>query len=55
MLHFLDRFLRQAPEAADATAMCDQIPTPAENYLYPYSEHSWAHRRSHDYGKLFGD
>jgi hypothetical protein len=34
---------------------CDQIPTPAENQLYPYSEHSCAHRRSHDFGKLFGD
>ena len=34
---------------------CDQIPTPAENQLYPYSEHSCAHRRSHNSGKLFGD
>jgi hypothetical protein len=34
---------------------CDQIPTPAENQLYPYSEHSCAHRHSHDFGKLVGD
>ena len=34
---------------------CDQIATPAENQLYPYSEHSCAHRHSHDFGKLFGD
>jgi hypothetical protein len=34
---------------------CDQIPTPAKNQLYPYSEHSCAHRHSHDFGKLFGD
>jgi hypothetical protein len=34
---------------------CDQISTPAENQLYPYSEHSCAHRHSHDFGKLFGD
>jgi hypothetical protein len=34
---------------------CDQIPTPAENQLYPYSEHSCAHCHSHDFGKLFGD
>jgi hypothetical protein len=31
---------------------CDQIPTPAENQLYPYSEHTCAHRHSHDSGKL---
>jgi len=34
---------------------CDQIPTPAENQLYPCSEHSWAHRHSHGSRKLFGD
>jgi hypothetical protein len=34
---------------------CDRIPTPAENHLYPYSEHSCAHRHSHGFGKLFGD
>jgi hypothetical protein len=34
---------------------CDQIPTPAENQLHPYSEHSCAHRHSHGFGKLFGD
>jgi hypothetical protein len=34
---------------------CDQIPTPAENQLYPYWEHSCAHRHSHDFGKLLGD
>ncbi len=34
---------------------CDQISTPAENQLYPYSEHSCAHRHSRDFGKLFGD
>jgi hypothetical protein len=34
---------------------CDRIPTPEENQLYPYSEHSCAHRHSHGFGKLFGD
>jgi hypothetical protein len=34
------------------TARCDQIPTPAENQLYPYSEHTCAHRHSHGSGKL---
>ena len=29
--------------------------TPAENQRYPYSEHSWAHRHSHDFGNLLGD
>jgi hypothetical protein len=32
---------------------CDQIPTPAENQLNPYSGHSCAHRHPHDFGKLF--
>jgi hypothetical protein len=36
-------------------ARCDEIPTPAENPLYPYSGHSCAHRRPHDSGKLFVD
>jgi hypothetical protein len=31
---------------------CDQISTPAENQLYPFSEHSCAHRHSHDSRKL---
>src|SRR4029453_5277844 len=31
---------------------CDQIPTPAENHLYPYLEHTCSHRHSHDSGKL---
>ena len=34
---------------------CDQIPTPAENQLYPYLEHTCAHRDSHGFGKLFGE
>ncbi len=34
---------------------CDQIPTPAENQLCPYSEHTCAHRHSHGSGKLFGE
>ena len=34
---------------------CDQISTPADNQLYPYSEHSCALRHSHDFEKLFGD
>ena len=38
-----------------ARQWCDQIPTPTENQLYPYSEHSCAHRHSHDFGKLSGD
>jgi hypothetical protein len=33
----------------------DQITTPVENQLHPCSEHSCAHRHSHDFGKLFGD
>ena len=48
--------LRRGPEPATPPARprwCDQIPTPAENQLYPYSEHSCAHRHSHDSGKLF--
>ena len=36
-------------------AWCDQIPTPAENQLYPYSGHSCAHRHPHGSGKLFID
>jgi hypothetical protein len=31
---------------------CDQIPALAENHLYPYLEHTCAHRHSHDSGKL---
>jgi hypothetical protein len=38
-----------------ARQWCDQIPTPTENQLYPYSEHTRAYRRSHGSGKLFGD
>jgi hypothetical protein len=34
-----------------AAALCVTIHTPAENQLYPYSEHSCAHRHSHDFGK----
>jgi hypothetical protein len=34
---------------------CDQITTPAENHLHPYSEHSCAHRHAHDLGKLLAD
>src|SRR5258705_9142797 len=34
---------------------CDQIPTPAENQLYPYLEHTCAHRHSRGFGKLFGE
>jgi hypothetical protein len=36
-----------------AAAWCDQIPTLAENQLYPYSGHSNAHRHPHGCGKLF--
>ena len=31
---------------------CDQIPTPAENQLCPYSEHTCAHRHAHGSRKL---
>jgi hypothetical protein len=31
---------------------CDQIPTPAENQLYPCSEHDCAHPQSHDFRML---
>ena len=41
------------PLGAVLPAWCDQIPTPAENQLYPYSGHSCAHRHPHDFGKLF--
>jgi hypothetical protein len=34
-------------------AWCDQIPTPGENQLHPYSGHSCAHCRPHGFGKLF--
>jgi hypothetical protein len=46
--------MRRGPEPATSAARprwCDQIPTLAENQLYPYSEHSCAHRHSHDFGK----
>src|SRR5215216_4352316 len=39
--------------ACCAAAWCDQIPTPAENQIYPYSRHSCAPRRPCDFGKLF--
>ena len=44
---------RCLPLGAVLPAWCDQIPTPAENQLYPYSGHSCAHRHPHDFGKLF--
>jgi hypothetical protein len=44
-----------APAGVVLPARCDQIPTPAENQLYPYSGHSCAHRHPHDSGKLFID
>ena len=44
---------RCLPLGAVLPAWCDQIPTPAENQLYPYSGHSGAHRHPHDSGKLF--
>src|SRR5207245_2028953 len=55
---------RNAARASESTARptfavepcrppwCDQIPTPAENQLYPYSEHTRAHPRSQRSGKL---
>lgn len=33
---------------------CDEIPTPSKNQPYPNSEHSCAHRNSHDCGTLLG-
>ena len=48
-------FFVLAAARASRPRWCDQIPTPAENQLYPYSEHSCAPRNSHDFGKLFGD
>jgi hypothetical protein len=44
-----------APAAVVLPARCDQIPTPAENQIYPYSGHSCAHRYPHDSGKLLKD
>ncbi|UPJ48746.1 hypothetical protein IVB30_37990 [Bradyrhizobium sp. 200] len=44
---------RCLPLDAVLLAWCDQIPTPAENQLYPYSGHSCAHRHPHDFRKLF--
>ena len=46
---------RGRERSACSTRLCDQIPTPAENQLDPYSEHSCAHRHSRDFGKLFGN
>jgi hypothetical protein len=43
----------RASRGAVLPAWCDQIPTPVENQLYPYSGHSCAHRHPHDFGKLF--
>jgi hypothetical protein len=43
------------PAALCGPPWCDQIPTPTENQLYPYSEHSCAPRHSHDSRKLFAD
>jgi hypothetical protein len=50
-----DALMRVGRRAPARPRWCDQIPTPAENQLYPYSEHSCAHRYSHDLGKFFGD
>jgi len=37
-------------DAPATTPDCvDQIPTPAENQLYPYSDTVCAHRHSHDF------
>jgi hypothetical protein len=46
---------RQTLAGLRIATWCDQIPTPTENQLYPYSEHTCAHRHSQGYGKLFGD
>jgi hypothetical protein len=43
----------RASRGAVLPAWCDQIPTPVENQLYPYSGHSCAHRHPHGFGKLF--
>jgi hypothetical protein len=43
------------PAAPCGPPWCDLIPTPTENQLYPYSEHSCAPRHSHDSRKLFAD
>jgi hypothetical protein len=41
------RGLRYAvrPTVAEQPPWCDRISTPAENQLYPFSEHTCAHRR----------
>jgi hypothetical protein len=44
-----------APAGVVLPAWCDQIPTPAENQLYPYSEHTSAHRHSRGSRRLFGE
>jgi hypothetical protein len=43
------------PAALCGPPWCDQIPTPTENQLYPYSEQSCAPRHSLDSRKLFVD
>ena len=46
---------KQGPKPRAAPQWCDQIPTPLENQLYPYSEHSCAPSHSHHFGKLSCD
>ena len=52
----VDRRQRMGARAVSAggavlPARCDQIPTPAENQLYPYSGHSCAHRHPQASGR----
>jgi hypothetical protein len=40
------------PDTAGQQPWCDQISTLAKNQLYPFSEHTCAHRHSHGSRKL---
>src|SRR5215510_15576073 len=43
---------KRGPVSGRQPSRCDQISTPAENQLYPFSEHTCAHRHSHGARKL---
>ena len=43
---------KRCPTLAGQPPWCDQISTLAKNQLYPFSEHSCAHRHSHGSRKL---
>ena len=43
---------KRGPVSGRLPSRCDQISTPAENPLDPFSEHTCAHRHSHGSRKL---